>query len=138
VIFPVAFKEKGSDQVDEHPAQGPAQRNHEVEGSEISSRGFQSNQFAMARHAAGKEGGRIDENLEVQIYLRIRIILVQQVNNRGERGQEYGHPDPSVVPSWVIETENEGDEVEAQRKDPKKRDNRDVPTELVRAREKDN
>jgi hypothetical protein len=91
----------------------------------------------MARHAAGKEGGRIDDNLEIHIHLHLRIILVQQVDHRRERCQEHGHPDPSVVPSRVIETQNEGDEVEAQREDPEKRDDRDVPTELIRACEKD-
>jgi hypothetical protein len=37
----------------------------------------------------------------------------------------------------MIETQNEGDEVEAQRENPEKGDDRDIPTDLIRAGEKD-
>jgi hypothetical protein len=77
VEFPIPFKEHRSSQINEHATQGSTQCDHEVEGGEISSRGFQANQFPMAYHAAGKEGGRVDENLEIQIHLLfIRIVLV--------------------------------------------------------------
>jgi hypothetical protein len=91
----------------------------------------------MAGHATGKKSGRIDENLEVHTHLMSPIILEQQVGHCGERRQEHRHPDPSVVPSRVIETQNEGDEVQAQREHPEKRDDRDIPTDLIGAREKD-
>ena len=72
----------------------------------------------MAHHAAGKEGGRVDENLQVHIHFLIGVVLEQQVDHREERYQNDRDPDPPVVPSGVIKTQNERHEVKGQREDP--------------------
>src|SRR4029077_13775648 len=85
-------------------------------------------------HANDKEdkevGGCLQENVTES--------AVIEDKTRGEEGQSESRVKPVArIPARMLETENEGEEIDAQRQDPEQRDNGDVLTHLICGCKKD-
>ena len=89
----------------------------------------------MAHHAAREQVDRVDDELKVQIGLRL---LREQMEHAQKRTHVKGRPEPAHVPAITLEGHDERQEIQAQRQHPEKRHRRDVARELVRCRQKQN
>ncbi len=117
--FPVAGKNVRGEEADKDAADGSAESDAEIEGGKELRSGADARGFAVTEHAAEEEkrgvGGDLEDEGNVCIWKR-------DENDAGGGEREGGLDEIGAVPAVAFEAEDEGEEIEAERKNPEEGD----------------
>src|SRR5271156_914371 len=101
--FPVAGEDPGRDSDHEDAAQGAANRDHQVERSQIALRRLQPDQLAVTDHADGEEQRQVADNLNYDA----GIGAAENDQRRKRRDTQGRMEDVTTVPALIIKTDDE-------------------------------
>ncbi len=120
------------DQRDKHPAQRTACRDSNVEGRQIARRGPRSREFAVAQHARNQHGRQIHHKLPAQ-----REHAGKARHHAAHRCQNAGRARKQrpMIEAIALKRENEGRQINRQRRDPQERIHRDLLRDLIGGRQ---
>src|SRR5215471_15255601 len=104
-------------------SQRPACRNHQVKTGQMLWSGPEPVKLTMTNHAANKQSTAIDRHLLVERSIGSFKQRPTIRNHRPNQGE--GEREPRVPP-WVIKANDETQQVQRERQDPKEGNHRDV------------
>ena len=129
----VAVEGEGRDHRDQQAAQRAARGHREVESRQMPRRRTQAVQLAVTEQAAQEQPRQVDAELHRQVEVEVGI---DQQPGHGAEPQQQQPPQPlGPVPAASFEGEDEAQQVERKRRQPKQRHRCDVLRQVVGDRE---
>src|SRR5580765_6555561 len=105
---------------DEQPAQCATDRHHEIEIRQVPRVWLEPHQLSVANHAAEKK--RSYESGDGPLEARIALVVKNGEARASQRHSQQRQEHCAVLKLLTLETNDEGKQVDAQRKHPQKRD----------------
>src|SRR6266568_2798157 len=93
-----------------------AERYHQVEAGQVARRGLESRELAVAEHAGEEQAGA--EYADLQLQLVGEIAVGKRPAHRAQPRSEHGEENLGAIPARAVEAEDEGEQVDRERRDP--------------------
>ena len=129
MVLPISVEDHRGHSRNEEPAEHSPRSNHEVKQGQVRRIGPRAVEFAVARHAAGKHGRGVGQNLDPKWY---EYTSKQDCRGHDRRNSHQQSEVETAVPSLMLECNDERGQIKRQRHHPKKRRHRNFLRHLVR------